>query len=113
MTISEKANNLLNEFGKLQFDFAITLNKSLVSERDTARDNLANYIAELEAEKRWIPVGESDYSVGGNYVYIAYGVGYSHPVLAFDKTWSEWIELDNPDDIIYRFRLPQLPEVQE
>ena len=51
MKISEHANNLLNEFGKLQFDFAITLNNSLVPERDTARDNLASYIAELEAER--------------------------------------------------------------
>ena len=52
MKISEHANNLLNEFGKLQFDFAITLNNSLVPERDTARDNLASYIAELEWENK-------------------------------------------------------------
>lgn len=50
MKISKHANNLLNEFGRMQFDFVITLNNSPVPERDTARNNLADYIAELEAE---------------------------------------------------------------
>ena len=58
MKISEHANYLLNEFGRLQFDYAAYCKPNGESLRNEARNNLETYIAELEAERRWIPVSE-------------------------------------------------------
>lgn len=58
MKISEHANYLLNEYGRLQFDYAAYYKPYGESLRNEARNNLEEYIAELEAERRWIPVSE-------------------------------------------------------
>lgn len=58
MKISEHANYLLNEFGRLQFDYAAYCKPNGESLRNEARNNLETYIAELEAAQRWIPVSE-------------------------------------------------------
>ena len=50
MKISEHANYLLNEFGRLQFDYAAFCKPYGESLRNEARNNLEEYIAELEAE---------------------------------------------------------------
>ena len=50
MKISEHANYLLNEFGRLQFDYAAYCKPDGESLRNEARNNLEEYIAELEAE---------------------------------------------------------------
>ena len=49
MKISEHANYLLNEYGRLQFDYAAYCKPYGESLRNEARNNLEEYIAELEA----------------------------------------------------------------
>ena len=51
MKISEHANYLLNEYGRLQFDYAAYCKPYGESLRNEARNNLETYIAELEAER--------------------------------------------------------------
>ena len=58
MKISEHANYLLNEYGRLQFDYAAYCKPDGESLRNEARNNLEEYIAKLEEERRWIPVSE-------------------------------------------------------
>ena len=58
MSVSEHANYLLNEYGRLQFDYAAYYKPYGESLRNEARNNLEEYIAELEAAQRWIPVSE-------------------------------------------------------
>ena len=50
MKISEHANYLLNEYGRLQFDYAAYCKPDGESLRNEARNNLEEYIAELEEE---------------------------------------------------------------
>lgn len=50
--ISEHANYLLNEYGRLQFDYAAYCKLYGESLRNEARNNLETYIAALEAENR-------------------------------------------------------------
>ena len=50
MKISEHANYLLNEYGRLQFDYAAYCKPYGESLRNEARNNLEEYIAELESE---------------------------------------------------------------
>ena len=50
MSVSEHANYLLNEYGRLQFDYAAYCKPYGESLRNEARNNLEEYIAELEAE---------------------------------------------------------------
>ena len=58
MKISEHANYLLNEYGRLQFDYAAYCKPDGESLRNEARNNLEDYIAELEAAQRWHVVKE-------------------------------------------------------
>lgn len=58
MSVSEHANYLLNEYGRLQFDYAAYCKPDGESLRNEARNNLETYIAELEDAQRWIPVSE-------------------------------------------------------
>ena len=48
MSVSEHANYLLNEYGRLQFDYAAYCKPDGESLRNEARNNLEEYIAELE-----------------------------------------------------------------
>ena len=48
MSVSEHANYLLNEYGRLQFDYAAYCKPYGESLRNEARNNLETYIAELE-----------------------------------------------------------------
>ena len=50
MRVSEHANYLLNEYGRLQFDYAAFCKPDGESLRNEARNNLEEYIAELEEE---------------------------------------------------------------
>ena len=57
MKISEHANYLLNEYGRLQFDYAAYCKPDGESLRNEARNNLEEYIAELEAENDRLQAG--------------------------------------------------------
>ena len=59
MKISEHANYLLNEYGRLQFDYAAYCKPYGESLRNEARNNLETYIAELEADKERLNSCES------------------------------------------------------
>ena len=59
MRVSEHANYLLNEFGRLQFDYAAYCKPDGESLRNEARNNLETYIAELEADKERLNSCES------------------------------------------------------
>ena len=48
MSISEKANDLLNKFGSAQFDFTIWNTPKNLAALDKARQEIFGYIAELE-----------------------------------------------------------------
>ena len=48
MRVSEHANYLLNEYGRLQFDYAAFCKPYGESLRNEARNNLEEYIADLE-----------------------------------------------------------------
>jgi len=48
--VSEKANDLLNKFGSAQFDFIVWNTPDNLVARDKARQEISDYIAELEAE---------------------------------------------------------------
>ena len=50
MSISEKANDLLNKFGRAQFDFMVWNTPDNLVARDKARQEISDYIEELEAE---------------------------------------------------------------
>ncbi len=50
MSISEKANDLLNKFGRAQSDFMVWDTPDNLVARDKARQEISDYIEELEAE---------------------------------------------------------------
>ena len=51
MSISEKANDLLNKFGGAQYDYVVWSTQDNLVARDKARQEISDYIAELEAER--------------------------------------------------------------
>ena len=60
MSVSEHANYLLNEYGRLQFDYAAYYKPYGEALRNEARNNLETYIAELEGlVDELIEAGES------------------------------------------------------
>lgn len=69
MSISEKANDLLNKFGSAQFDFTIWNTPKNLAALDKARQEIFGYIAELEKDntefrqliRDWSIVLEQDY----------------------------------------------------
>lgn len=113
MKISEHANYLLNEFGRLQFDYAAYCKPNGESLRNEARNNLETYIAELEAERRWIPVSERLPEDGRE--VLVYEKGFIFLICRQNGKWvnddsgAYWLDLDNPT---YWMPLPELPEVK-
>ena len=57
MSISEKANDLLNKFGSAQFDFMVWTTPDNLVARDKARQEISDYIAELEAANQAAVLG--------------------------------------------------------
>lgn len=58
MKISEKANDLIGEFSRAVERTALSPSESMFRLYCATRENLEDYIAELEAAQRWIPVSE-------------------------------------------------------
>ena len=71
MKISEHANYLLNEYGRLQFDYAAYYKPYGESLRNEARNNLEEYIAGLE-KKVDSAVKEDEISEESKSVYVSY-----------------------------------------
>ena len=109
MKISEHANYLLNEYGRLQFDYAAYCKPDGESLRNEARNNLEEYIAELEAAQRWIPVSEPP-KVSGKYLLLnIYDDVYPCDFIAGTEIWV----LPDYDTVTHWMPLPEPPEVQE
>ena len=109
MKISEHANYLLNEYGRLQFDYAAYCKPYGESLRNEARNNLEEYIAELEDAQRWVPVSEPP-KVSGKYLLLnIYDDVYPCDFIAGTEIWV----LPDYDTITHWMPLPQSPEVQE
>lgn len=114
MKISEHANYLLNEYGRLQFDYAAYCKPDGESLRNEARNNLETYIAELEAAQRWIPVSERLPEVyrdeDGDFIpfLVCEGDGGYPFVAMYDGiNWRAGIFVP---DITHWMPLPELPE---
>jgi len=115
MKISEHANYLLNEYGRLQFDYAAYCKPYGESLRNEARNNLEEYIAELEDAQRWVPVSERLPKenapvlvltvLGGMFVDFIHGksVVTGNP---------DFYELD-VEDVTHWMPLPGMPEAEE
>lgn len=108
MRVSEHANYLLNEYGRLQFDYAAYCKPDGEPLRNEARNNLETYIAELEAAQRWIPVSESPKIDGTYLLRNIYEDVYSCDFIADTNTWV----LSEYDSITHWMYAPQPPEVQ-
>ena len=73
------------------------------------RDNLIEYIAELEAAQRWIPVSKPP-KVSGKYLLLnIYDDVYPCDFIAGTEIWV----LPDYDTVTHWMPLPKLPEVQE
>ena len=111
MSVSEHANYLLNEFGRLQFDYAAYCKPYGEALRNEARNNLEEYIAELESKRRWIPVSERlpEEDTDGN------------TLMAICRHSGEWViapfGAEFADEFVRHYThwmyAPQPPEVQE
>ena len=140
MKISEHANYLLNEFGRLQFDYAVYCKPNGESLRNEARNNLETYIAELEhdlankeieytdlwndalalqsriaeleAAHRWISVSER--LPEENVAVLVVTKRNRNPVVAWMRL-GLWRSrgVDFALSVTHWMPLPELPEVQE
>lgn len=115
MSISEKANDLLNKFGRAQFDYVVWSTEDNLVARDKARQEISDYIAELEEKQRWISVGERLPEDKGHYMAVVVdGFDDSRSVETLRYfgdgawfTWSDWYVVTHWKEE------PELPEVQE
>jgi hypothetical protein len=114
--MSEKANDLLNKFGSAQFDFMIWNTPDNLVARDKARQEISDYIAELEAAQvRWIPVSERLPELDQDVLAIVEGdIVTGH----FYQQWDGEIYFSSDDEgammvATHWMPLPQPPEVQE
>ena len=111
MKISEHANYLLNEYGRLQFDYAAYCKPYGESLRNEARNNLEEYIAELEDAQRWVPVSERLPENISNVLILSRG---EQLIASYHSKYSLWYVpfVDKPV-VTHWMPLPELPEVQE
>jgi hypothetical protein len=111
--MSEKANDLLNKFGSAQFDFMIWNTPDNLVARDKARQEISDYIAELEAAQRWIPVSERlpllRYS-NAVLVYTKSGETYSGLYLG-NNEWTGLLHDFREGDVTHWMPLPEPPIV--
>ena len=115
--MSEKANDLLNKFGSAQFDFMVWNTPDNLVARDKARQEISDYIAELEAAQRWIPVSERLPQIGVRVLF------YNNFITNIHKGWFSGDEWTSDIGIFYNgdklkrithwMPLPEPPEVQE
>jgi hypothetical protein len=114
MSISEKANDLLNKFGRAQFDFMIWNTPDNLVARDKARQEISDYITELEDAQRWIPVSESLPELDQDVLAIVEGdIVTGH----FYQQWDGEIYFSSDDEgammvATHWMPLPKFPEVQ-
>jgi hypothetical protein len=124
MSVSEHANYLLNEYGRLQFDYAAYCKPYGESLRNEARNNLEEYIAELEEKQRWIPVSERLPEFNKVVAVIDMSDKDSHLCNVYETAILVEVRGDtrfgfighsgwDSSDVTHWMPLPKLPEVQE
>ena len=124
MSISEKANDLLNKFCGAQYDYVVWSTQDNLVARDKARQELSAYIAELEEKQRWIPVSERLPEFGTSILFYDSILEKINKgtctALNRDKTNLQWLTDDgiyyhgNRCEYITHWKEePELPEVQE
>jgi len=120
--ISEKANDLLNDFGGKQFDFASGFRRGDAGDaaRLEARNKLASYIASLESEnarlkdaQRWIPVSERLPEGDAVLVYRERGKSNIDIDWTFIEGGREYWYNSGLDNVTHWMPLPEPPEVTE
>lgn len=112
MSVSEHANYLLNEYGRLQFDYAAYYKPYGESLRNEARNNLEEYIAELEAAQRWIPVSERLPEANQYVLVFDAKKNISVDFLTTSGNVEKYFWLCN-HPVTHWMPLPEPPEVQE
>ena len=80
MSISEKANDLLNKFGGAQYDYVVWSTQDNLVARDKARQEISDHIAELEA------LVDELVDIGDNLLYSLDPIEWKHEWL--DKWWK-------------------------
>ena len=117
MSISEKANDLLNKFCGAQYDYVVWSTQDNLVARDKARQEISDHIAELEAAQRWIPVTEGLPEANGWYLC---GMVSFLSATFTNEIYFDAVNIDprwnNPaQDRVYCWLdgVPELPEVQE
>lgn len=116
MSVSEHANYLLNEYGRLQFDYAAYCKPYGESLRNEARNNLEEYIAELEAERRWRVVadGELPEHDGEYWVWLeAWNTPDKRGACIYSKDYHDNNGFFNLIPVTHWMPLPQPPEVHQ
>ena len=115
MSISEKANDLLNKFGSAKLDFMIWNTQDNLVARDKARQEISDYIAELEEKQRWIPVSERLPDGGHREFYeVACIYQYFGELALFSK--GRWViyegenEYDVSDSVMFWRKRQYLPD---
>lgn len=115
MKISEHANYLLNEYGRLQFDYAAYCKPYGEALRNEARNNLEEYIAELEDAQRWVPVSERLPEAGAVVFAVVYDVNDHSEKLYQLKYYGDgkWFSWNSACYVVTHWMpLPQPPEVK-
>ena len=115
MKISEHANYLLNEYGRLQFDYAAYYKPYGESLRNEARNNLETYIAELEEAQRWHVVADGDLPIVGKSImfYDSSSEEIYRGVYTASHHWRANYFSEKCETVTHWMPLPKLPEVQE
>ena len=115
MSISEKANDLLNKFGSAQFDFMVWNTPDNLVARDKARQEISDYIAELEAAQRWHVVDDGDLPIVGKSImfYDSSSEEIYRGVYTASHHWRANYFSEKCGTVTHWMPMPQLPEVQE
>ena len=122
--VSEKANDLLNKFGSAQFDFIVWNTPDNLVARDKARQEISDYIAELEAESerftvhsdierqddKWIPVSERLPEM--NVRVLIASSGYVSTDFLCVKTYPRFRFEGSVYPVTHWMPLPEPPEVE-
>lgn len=116
--ISEEATRLIGEFEYAVEDAVRDyMMEGGASYKNQARYNLEDYIAELEAAQRWIPVSERLPENENDRVLIRRGNVVALGWIYFDELMGDWdyrcYDEDWDGNPTHWMPLPKFPEVQE
>jgi hypothetical protein len=124
MSISEKANDLLNKFCGAQFDYVVWSTQDNLVARDKARQEISDRIAELEAERRWRIIADGEMPEDRATVLVAF-TEYPEQIDILTATYykryegfggvDNWWKIEgwHSGNVTHWMPLPELPEERE